>query len=353
MANRGRVYNPIYTKDEWELVNPRNKEVMNDFLEEYRQRKKKKTTINAYFQDLRIIMLYVKRFCENRCILDLGKKDFRRLSIWLSDDLKVSNARANRLMSATRSMLSYCEDDDETDYENNVSRKVKGLPSEPVKTNEDNFFMTFNQIWRVREELLKRGKLQLAVLHMLLFDSGGRRNEIYQIKKQDVQEGNKTNTVVGKRGKIFPLVYLNDTRELARKYIAERGEDNLDSIWVTGKGNNKKEVVCDTLYDRVIAISNILSELEGREINIFPHSYRHSRTECLLEGQDPRIIDPKTGLPKKFTLEEVQLFLHHSDPKTTQGYRKDHSEEIIDGMFNFDNEVEVEEAIIPEEIETT
>jgi len=340
MANksRGRVYNPIYTKQEWELVNPKNKEAMNDFLEEYRQRKKKKGTIDAYFQDLRIIMLYVKRFCDNKSIFDLGKKDFRRISIWFSDELKLSNARANRLMSSVRSMLSYAEDDDETEYENNVARKVKGLPKEPVKTNEDDFFMTFDQVWRVREELLKRGKLQLAVLHMLLFDSGGRRNEVFQIKKQDVQEGNKTNIVVGKRGKSFPLVFLNDTRELVRQFISERGEDNLDSIWITGKGENKREVTYGALYDRVVAISSILSELEGKELNIFPHSYRHSRAEVLLQGQDPRIIDPLTGLPKKFTLEEVQLFLHHSDPKTTQDYAKDHSEEMIDTMFNFDSE---------------
>jgi len=345
MSERGRVYNPIYTKEEWAVINPKNKDVMTDFLEEYKQRKKKKGTIDAYFQDLRIIMIYINRFCGNKCILDLGKKDFRRLSIWLSDELKVSNARANRLMSACRSMLSYAEEDDETEYENNVSRKVKGLPSEPVKTNEDNFFMTFDQIWRVREELIKREKLQLAVLHMLLFDSGGRRNEVYQIKKQDLQEGNKTNVVIGKRGKAFPLVFLNDTRELVKQFIAERGEDNIDSIWISGKGENKKEVTYGSLYDRVVAISAILSELEGKELNIFPHSYRHSKAEVMLQGTDPRIIDPKTGLPKKFSLEEVQLFLHHSDPKTTQLYAKDHSEEMIDGMFNFDGEVEEKKGI--------
>jgi integrase len=346
---RGRVYNPIYSDEEWALVNQSNKNVMNDFLEEYKQRKLKKSTIDAYFQDLRIIMLYVKRFCENKSILELGKKDFRRLSIWLSEDLKVSNARTNRLMSATRSMLSYLEQDDETEYENNVAKKVKGLPKEPVKLNEDDFFMTFEQIMKVREELIKRGKLQLAVLHMILFDSAGRRNECHQIKKQDVIEGNKTNIVVGKRGKSFPLVFLNDTRELAIEYLKERGEDSVDSLWITGKGKDAKEVSYGALYDRVVGISDILSELEGKEINIFPHSYRHSRTECLLQGQDPRIIDSATGLPKKFSLEEVQLFLHHSDPKTTQSYAKDHSEEKIDGMFNFNNESSDQE-IIPEEI---
>ncbi|MDD4779011.1 MAG: site-specific integrase [Tissierellia bacterium] len=337
MAGRQRVYNRTYSPEEWELVNQKNKDVMDDFLEEYKQRKLKKGTIDSYFQDLRIIMIYVKNFCGNKCVLELGKKDFRRLSIWLSEDLQLSSARVNRMMSATRSMLSYCEDDDETEYENNVARKVKGLPKEPVKTNEEDFFMTYDQVMRVREELLKRGKIQLCLLHMLLFDSGGRRNEVYQVKKQDMVEGNKTNTVVGKRGKVFPLVFLNDTRELARQFFEKRGIDKIDSLWVVGKGENARKVTYNTLYSRVVAISEILSELEGREINIFPHSYRHSRTECLLQGQDPRIIDVATGKPKKFTLEEVQLFLHHSDPKTTQGYAKDHSEEIIDTMFNFDD----------------
>ena len=28
-------------------------------------------------------------------------------------------------------------------------------------------------------------------------------------------------------------------------------------------------------------------------------------------------------------------FLHHENPSTTQGYAKDHSEDIINEMFNF------------------
>lgn len=335
MAKRGKVYNRIYSDEEWAEVNPENINVMNDFLEEYRQRKKKKSTIEAYFQDLRIILIYIKRFCGNKCIFDLGKKDFRRLSLWLSEDLQLSSARTNRLMSAVRSLLTYCEDDDEYDYDNNVAKKVHGLPKEPVKTNEEDFFMTFEQVWKVREELIKKGKLQLAVLHMLLFDSAGRRNEVYQVTKDSLKEGNKTNIVTGKRGKTFPLVFLNDTRELALEYLKQRGDDDIDSLWVVGKGENKRQISYNALYQRVVTISKVLSELECKEINIFPHSYRHSRTECLLQGQDPRIIDPATGKPKKFTLEEVQLFLHHSDPKTTQGYAKDHSEEIINDMFNF------------------
>lgn len=344
MGKRGRVYNRTYSEAEWAEVSQENKDMMDDFLEEYRQRKMKKSTIEGYFQDLRIVLIYIKRFCNNKCIFDLGKKDFRRLSIWLNEDLQLSSARTNRMMSATRSLLNYCENDDEYDYDNNIAKKVHGLPKEPVKTDEEDFFMSYEQIMKLREELIKKDKLQLAVLHMLLYDSGGRRNEVYQIKKQDLLEGNKTNTVVGKRGKVFPLVFLNDTRELVRQYLEERGEDNFDSLWVTGKGEDMREVTYGALYDRVVGISELLSKLEDKEINIFPHSYRHTRCEHLLQGLDKRIIDPATGEPKKFSLEEVQLFLHHSDPKTTQGYSKDHSEEMIDNMFNFNSE-EKEESI--------
>jgi integrase len=128
---------------------------------------------------------------------------------------------------------------------------------------------------------------------------------------------------------------LNDTKELIRQYLELRGEDNVDSLWVSGEGANKKAASYEMLYERVLKIAKILSEIEGKNIQIFPHSYRHSRTEVLLQGLDTRIIDPNTNKPKKFTLEEVQLFLHHSDPKTTQSYAKDHSEETINNMFNF------------------
>lgn len=331
---RGRIYNHIFDAEEWKEVNPKNISIMEDFLEEYRQRKMKPSTIKQYFFDLRIVLLYIKRKLGNQCIFDLTKKDFRRFSLWLTEELNVSSSRANRIMSAVRSLLTYCEDDDDYDYDNNVAKKVKGLPKEPVKTNEDDFFLTFEQIMKLREELIKRGKLQHAVLLMLMFDSGARRNEVFQVTKHGLLEGNKTNIVVGKRGKTFPLVYMNDTRDLIRQYLEERGEDDIDSLWIMGKGENKRPITYEALYERVVYMSKVLSEIEGKEIKFFPHSLRHSRAECLLQGHDTRILD-ENGNPKKFKLEEVQLFLHHSDPKTTQGYAKDHSEEIINNMFNF------------------
>jgi len=327
-----RVYNRIYTDEEYSHINIENKDIVQDFLEEYQQRKMKASTIKQYENDLRIINIFVKRFCGNRNLLELGKRDFRKLSIWLSDDLKMSNARVNRVMSCCRSMLSYIEDSDEYEYDINQAQKIKGLPKEPVRTDEDSFFMTFDQIIRVKEKLLEMGEIQLALLHMMMFDSGARRNEIAQIKKYNLLNSNKTNAVIGKRGKIFPLIYLDDTKELIRLWLDKRGEDNVESLWIVGSGDKKREASYEMIYDWVLKIREILSEIEGKQMNIFPHSYRHSRCECLLQGEDKRILD-KDGIPKKFSLEQVQVYLHHSDPKTTLDYSKDHTDEIIDKMF--------------------
>lgn len=331
MANRGKVYNRVYTPELWEKVNKENKMIMSDYLEEYKQRKKSKGTIDQYFNDLRIVFIFILTELNNRSILDLNKKDFRRFNIWCQDK-GMSNARVNRLMSAVRSMLTYVEDDEDYSYEINYASKVKGLQKEPVRVDEDDFFMTYEQIVAIKEELLKRGELKLAVLHMILFDSAGRRNEVHQIQKKGLLDGNKTNIVVGKRGKKFPLIYLDDTKLLIKQYLEERGEDDIEGLWIIGKGENKKPASYESLYDWVLKIAKIFSEMEGREINIFCHSYRHSRIESLLQGTDTRLLD-KDGKPRVYALEEVQKFAHHSSSDVTASYARDHSEDIIDDMF--------------------
>jgi integrase/recombinase XerD len=332
MTNK-RVYNKIYDKAEYEKVNIENKEIIDDFIEEYQQRKMKESTLKQYKNNLRILAIFVLKFCDNRSFFDLNKRDFRKLSIWLSDTLQLSNARTNSVLSACRSMLSYCEESDEWEYDNNISKKVKGLPKEPVRNDDDACFMSFDQIMAVREKLIEMGAYQLAALHMVLFDSGARRNEIAQIKKKGILDGNKTNMVVGKRGKQFAIVFLDDTKELIAKYLEQRGEDDIDALWTVGSGAILRAASYDNIYEFVLKIRKVLCDIEGREVNIYPHSYRHSRCECLLQGQDTRLLD-KDGNPKQFTLEQVQVFLHHSDPSTTLNYAKDHSEDVINKMFD-------------------
>lgn len=333
MASRGRIYHNFYTEELWEQVNKENKRIMNDFLQEYKQRKKSKGTIAGYHNDLRIIMIYILRELDNLCVLDLRKKDFRNLSLYFTEECEMSAARTNRLKSAINSLLTFCEDDDDYDYEINYAKKVQGVPKSRVKDDEDDFFFTYDEFIKVRDILVAKEKWQLAVLWSIGFDSAGRKNELFQIEKHGLLDGNKTNVVVGKRGKKFPLVYLDDTKEIIKKYLEWRGDDNIDSLWIKGSGDHKEPLSdSSVLYDRVVSISKILSEVRGEPCNIFTHTMRHSRLECLSQGTDLRLLD-ENGIPKKYPLEQIQIFAHHSDPSTTQGYLKDHSEDTINSMF--------------------
>lgn len=331
---RGRIYNKIYTPEQWEKVNPENKAILEDFMSEYRQRKKAKTTINAYYQDARIIFIYVLTRLNNRSILELKKKDFRGLSIWLSEDCDMSANRVNRLKSTINSILTFAEEDDDYEYDNNLAKKVKGLPRERVRDNDDDFFFTFDEFIKVRNILVEQNRLQDAVLLSLGFDSAARKNELYQVQKHGLLDGNKTNVVIGKRGKKFPLVYLDDTKELIKQYLEQRGEDDIDSLWIKGNGDNKSPVTKDALYNRILSISEIFSEVRGEPCNIFMHTMRHSRAECLKQGTDLRLVD-ENGVPIAYPLDKIMKFMHHSDIGTTAGYLMNHDEEEIDAMFGF------------------
>ena len=333
MARSRGIYNRIFSEEKWALVNKENKDILDDFLTEYKQQKKSQGTIDGYYQDLRIVLIKIMEDFGNKSILEMSKKDFRRLNIWF-DESGMSPARCNRIHSATNSLLTYCEEDDDYEYEVNTSKKVKGVPREKVKTNEDDFFFTFEEFIKVRDKLVEMGDLQNAVMWSLAFDSAGRKNEVMQVTKYGLLDGNKTNIVRGKRGKLFPLVYLDDTKELIRQYLEWRGEDNVDSLWISGKGETARPITIAALYDRILKCNSILEDIRGEETNIFFHTCRHSRIECLLQGTDDRIKD-ENGNNKKFPLEQIMVLAHHSDVSTTQSYCKNHDEDTINEMFGF------------------
>lgn len=328
------TYNKIYSEEKWNNVNKENKNIVEDFLLEYKQQKKSQTTINAYFQDLRIILIKIMEDFDNKSILEMSKKDFRRLNLWF-DESGMSPARCNRLHSACNSLLTFCEEDDDYDYEINTSKKVKGVPNVKVKTDEDDFFFTFEEFIKVRDILVKQGDLQTAVLWSLGFDSAGRKNELFQVKKQGLADSNKTNIVIGKRGKQFPLVYLDDTKELIKQYLDQRGEDDIDSLWISKNGDQKVPISINALYDRIAGKCNsILSFVRGEETNIFVHTLRHSRIECLVQGTDERLKD-ENGNNRKYPIEQVKVLAHHESIDTTESYTKNHDEDTINQMFGF------------------
>ena len=323
------MYNKIFDEEKWKQVNQENKTIMEDFLLEYKARKMKDSTLKQYKNDCRIILLFVLDNCDNRPLTELRKKDFRNLSLWLSDTLEVSNARTNRLMSCCRSMLTYVEEDDDYDYDNNLAAKVKGLPKEHVR---DILFLDDSVILELVDKLMEKKDYKKATLVALLYDCGSRKNEIAQVEKESFYDESKnlTNKLIGKRGKIYRAVYHSLTKKCVKKYLEERGEDDVKELFITEGGFPAR---AEVLYDWIISLRPIVEEITGKESKITVHTFRHSFIQNLSDGTHYLCREQNLG---KVPLDKIKLLVNHSDISTTDSYRKDTSLEEIGELFGID-----------------
>jgi integrase/recombinase XerD len=329
---KDKVYNNFYNGVIYEKVNPLNKELLDDFLLEMKQNKKSGGTIYQYERDIKGLFCWVYQFASNKYILELNKKDFRRYSLYLTEECKVSNARHNRLLSSLRSMLTFAEEnDDDYEYITNVAKKVKGLPKESVR---EIFFLTDDQIMKLKDELWQRQEYQKAALLALAYDSCARKNELAQVEKFSFFDEKKSNTnkVIGKRRKTFSLVYFSLTKQCAKLWLEQRDQDDISSMWVVGDGKDKKPATPDNIYEWFVNMRKILAEIEGKEIDFNVHSLRHTGLQNLSEGS--HYICKELKMEKGFPIEKLRLLANHTDISTTSSYLKDNSIDELEEMFN-------------------
>ena len=323
-----QVYNKIFDSEKWDKVNKENKAIIYDYIMELKAQKKSEGTRKQYFNDLRIVAIYVLDECNNRAFTELSRKDFRRFVLWLTDELGVSNARANRLMSAVRTLLTYLEDDDDYDYEQNQASKVKGLPKEEVR---EIVFISDEVITKLYEKFIKEERYKEATLLALLYESGCRKNEILQVRRDSITEdGNATNIVVGKRSKKFPCLYFTHTKKAFKLYNEQRGEDNCELLFITGHGETAQNASVGALYSWVTNWRKDLYELTGEEYNINVHTFRHCMIENAVNGTWWVCNEMGTGA---IPIEKVKTLAHHSDVSTTDHYRSNNEDREIEDLF--------------------
>ncbi|MGL5715726.1 MAG: tyrosine-type recombinase/integrase [Paraclostridium sp.] len=317
------TYNRVFTKKKWEQVNKYNKELMEDYLMELRAQKKSEGTRKQYMNDLRIIFIYILENEDNKPIHKLKKKQYRNMMLHFQER-ELSNARINRIFSALRSMLEFgsLEEEYEDDLEINYASKVKGLAKSATR---DIVFLTDEEVEYIYNRLIEKKRYQQALFIALMYDSAGRRNECYQVTKDSITEdGNFTNLVIGKRGKSFRLLYNDRTREAHKLYMNRRGEDNLDTLWITKSNGNKVPASYETLYAWVVAWRKILAEkFEYKEFN--PHSFRHSCADNLENGT--HYVSVKLG--RKFEIFQIQKLMNHDSIETTMSYLQDKSQDEL------------------------
>ena len=324
MATRNNLFDKHLYDTE---VNKENKELLSDYVLELKSKGRAVKTIYQYEADIKGFFCWIQKEQGNKSILDLKKRAFRQFFLSLQEN-GTSSARVNRFQSSIRNLLAFAEEDeDEYDYANNAMRSIKGVAGEKVR---DIVFLTDKQVTIILDKLLEKEKYQMALYLSLSYDSAARRNEILQVKKDGFLDNKMTNTVIGKRAKKFQLLYFNRTKEIAKLYFEQRGEDSFESLWIAGDGENRRERSYESLYSFVLVFRQILEDETGEYIDINPHCFRHSALENY--GDGTHYVLKEMG-KKSIPLEVLKVIANHESISTTQGYLKNKDTEMLFEAF--------------------
>lgn len=319
----------LFNEADWENVSDENKDLFEDYMLELESQNKAVKTIYQYKADIRGLLCWLVREKKNKYILDLKRRDFRNFFLKLQR-AGTSSSRVNRFQSSIRNLLEYACISEDYSYEVNQMAHIRGLKKAPVR---EIVFLSDQQVNILLDELLKRKHYQKALFVSLSYDSAARRNEIHQVTKEGFLENNQTNVVVGKRGKKFRLLYFNRTKIIFKLLMRQRGDDNLSTLWTTGKGENKRPLSYEAMYDFIYELREILKTRTGEDIPVNPHCFRHSCLTNLSNGS--HYVLSEIG-KDKLDLRLLQTLAHHSDISVTQSYIRDDSEEQLANALGID-----------------
>ena len=323
-------YNKIYDEEIYKLVNNESKLILEDYMLELEARKLAVKSRQQYLADLKMFLVYTQQNINNKSILDLKKRDYRNFFLMMSNDGK-SSARINRVQSSIRNLLEFVvmDDDEYPDFQVNAMKKIKGVPKETVR---EIVFLTADQVEFLFEYLLKNKMYQKALYLSISLDSAGRRNEVYQVTKTPLLEkSNKTNVVEGKRGKKFPLMLTQRSHDIFEKYIEQRGDDDIESLWITGKDEDKRELGYDSLYNYAISFRAILEAEFEEDIPLNSHSLRHTSLELYETGDHYALIYMGKD---RLDIKTLRILANHEDISITQSYLRNKDSEVLDDLFS-------------------
>ena len=126
-------------------------------------------------------------------------------------------------------------------------------------------------------------------------------------------------------------MYMNRTREIAEKYFEERGEDNVESLWVSYYNGEARPLTYETLYQWAISFRSILEDKYDEDLPINSHSFRHTSLENYENGTHHNLKDMGK---ENLSINELRVLANHENIDITQSYLKNKDQEILSDLFS-------------------
>lgn len=312
--------------EKWDMVNEENKDLLDKYLFECDVNNLAKKSIQSYTTSIKLFYIWVVEHKDNPSVLTLQRRDFQEYSKYLRDSGK-STSTHNDYMSAIRNMMEFALDDDNIEYNRNMCNKIKLLKIIRVRKK---VFLTNDQVVNLYNELVRRKKYKWASFLILGYESTGRVSEIMQVQKSSFVDSRNNTNYLHKKGcaEDSPLLFFDETKNIVQKYLQQRGDDNIDSLWVNNKRNPNKSKSGNYWCEQM---SKVLTEIEGKPIRFTCHDIRRSAITAMHNGTHMlcKVKVERIPLPIK----DIQLLANHSTQGMTESYLPNNNQRSAESAF--------------------
>ena len=261
-------------------------------------------TIKSYKNDLKEFFDY-----SEKNLKDLKNRDIRLFIEYLYD-IDRKRTTINRKISVLRTYFKFLRREellDENPMEEILSAKNnKKLPD----------FLTINEINDLINSIGEENLLDLRnkTILELLYATGLRVEELVNLKKNDINFGNKYLKVTGKGNKERSVPITDIALKKVNRYLKRRKYEN-EIIFLSKNGNPLSQRDIRRIFKKLIKKMAI-------DKNITPHTIRHSFATHLLErGADLRLVQELLG---HSSISTTQIYTHISMEKMKEYYKKFH-----------------------------
>ncbi len=260
------------------VVKPEIPQAYYDLLDQKRYSESTKKTYLNYFGD------FINAF-RNRALEQIRPEEINPYILKLIRERKISASQQNQRINAIKFYYEKVLRREKQYFDISRPRKIKALPKVIAEEEVVNMLKAASNT---------KHKLIIA----LLYSAGLRRNELLNLRKEDIVISKKMIFVRGGKGKKDRSTLLS---ELVMKLLDVYYKEFKPNYWVI-EGVNRKRYSETSVVNTVKSIA----KKAGVSIVVTPHILRHSFATHLLEqGTDLRYI---------------QELLGHSSSKTTEIY---------------------------------
>lgn len=269
-------------------------------------------TIIAYENNIRGFLSY----CKIKNVKNMNEVNYQFIRGYISYlyKQKYQAKSITRILSALRSFFKYLK------REEKISTNPLDLITSPKVEKKLPKYLTINDVEKILNAPDMSNKIGIrdAFILELLYVTGIRVSELTNIKLNDISIVEKKIKIMGKGSKERIVYYGTRCQELLNKYLNIRNDFLKQANDYLVLSNTGKQISTREIRN----IINRLKVKAGIDINISPHTFRHTfATHMLNEGADLRSVQELLGHEN---LSTTTIYTHLTNEKLRRTYLSTH-----------------------------